>query len=95
MFAKPIVLMSKCALWFPQSPPMKYRTHFYDRQSGGEAACFASPSQEFRSGEAREFAQHAAEAVKIATTYSFRIESEDGKINELWVRSPRGWKLTA
>jgi hypothetical protein len=55
---------------------------------------FADPTQEFSSlGGAPTFAQNAAAMSLIETAYSFRIESDDGGVNELWTRTDSGWKL--
>jgi hypothetical protein len=75
---------------------MKYRTYFYSRSRDTPFHCkpFASPVQEFHSlEEARTFAKDAADAAMLGKAYSFRIETDDRKINEYWTRNNDGWKL--
>jgi hypothetical protein len=70
-----------------------YKVYFY-RSSVPNARPFASPTQEFRSlDEALRFAQDAAEAALVEPVHSFRIESEDRKINERWGRAANIAKL--
>ncbi len=72
---------------------MLYKVYFY-RSPVPNVHPFASPTQEFRSlDEALRFAQDAADAALVELAQSFRIESEDGKINERWGRVSGGWKL--
>ncbi len=72
---------------------MLYKVYFY-RSSAPNAHPFASPTQEFRSlDEALRFAQDAADAALVELARSFRIESEDRKINERWGCEGGGWKL--
>jgi hypothetical protein len=75
---------------------MTFTIYFYGRQhsSQREGDHFASPAQEFNALEdARSCAKHAADTTMIQTTLSFRIKSEDGKINERWIRDGNAWKL--
>jgi hypothetical protein len=73
----------------------KYTIHFFGSLVPN-ARSFASPTQEFSSlDEARTFAQSAAEASVVATAHSFRIQSEDGGMNEHWSHHNDGWKLEA
>jgi hypothetical protein len=72
----------------------KYTIYFYDRSSVSYVDWFANPTQEFWSlDEARIFAQNAADNSQIQRTHSFRIKSDDGKVNEYWSREGGGWKL--
>jgi hypothetical protein len=73
---------------------VKKYTFYFFKSSVPNANWFASPTQEFPSlDEARIFAQNAAEASLIETARSFRIQSEDGTVNEHWGRHDSGWKL--
>ena len=72
---------------------MLYKVYFY-RSPEPNAHPFVAPTQEFRSlDEALRFAQDAADAALVELAHSFKIESEDGKINECWGRVNGGWKL--
>jgi hypothetical protein len=74
---------------------MKYTTYFY-RLSGDPtrpAYCFADPTQEFSTlADARTFGQAAGSATQFETG-SFRIASDDRKIDEHWIRDGDDWKL--
>jgi hypothetical protein len=73
----------------------KYTIYFF-KSSVPSGHSFGSPTQELPSlDEARTFAQNAAEASVIETARSFRIQSEDGSVNEHWSRRSDGWKLEA
>jgi hypothetical protein len=78
------------------SAVIKKYTFYFFKSSVPNVHSFASPTQEFSSlDEARIFAQNAAEASLIETARSFRIQSEDGSVNEHWSRRSDGWKLEA
>jgi hypothetical protein len=73
---------------------MKY-TYFYRRSANSTrpAYCFADPTLEFSTlEEARTFGQAAGDATQFETG-SFRIASDDRKINEHWIRDGDDWKL--
>jgi hypothetical protein len=74
---------------------MKYTTYFYRQPANStrSAYCFADPTLEFSTlEEARSFAQEAGSATQFETG-SFRIASDDCKINEHWIRDGSAWKL--
>ena len=73
--------------------PKKYTIYFYV-SSIPSVHPFADPTQEVSSlDEARTFAQNAAGLPLVETARSFRIESDDRTVNELWTRAESGWKL--
>jgi len=75
---------------------MKFTTHFYSKSKPGASPyCFSSPTGDFDSlDQARAIAQTTADGPKMQA-HSFLIESEDGKINERWIRHDGGWQLDA
>jgi hypothetical protein len=75
---------------------MKYTTYFYDKPyPRNKSDYFANPTQDFYSLEdARRFARYASDTGEIAKAGSFRIETDDGKINEQWIRDRNGWELS-
>src|SRR5262249_6830367 len=75
---------------------MRYTVYFYDQtHPHNRSGYFANPTQEFFSlEEARTFSRHAADTVGRKTVYSFRIETDDGKISEHWIRGGEDWKLS-
>ena len=82
IFGRPVTQKSK-----------KYTIYFY-KSSVPNVHPFADPTQEFLSlDEARTFAQNAAAMSLVEIAYSFRIESDDRRVNELWTRTESGWKL--
>jgi hypothetical protein len=74
---------------------MKFRIHFFDKQSGPNAppTILAHPSRDFGSlDEARKIALADADRPTIMA-YSILIEStDDVSISETWVRDAKGWK---
>lgn len=74
---------------------MKYTTYFYDKSRPTGSDFCANPTQNFDSlEEARIFSQHAAEMGRVLKVHSFRIETDDGKISEHWIRDAEGWKFS-
>ena len=74
---------------------MKYTTYFYrhSTDSTRPAYCFADPTVEFQSlEEARTFARAAASTTQFET-YLFRIATDDGNIDEHWIKDGDDWSL--
>jgi hypothetical protein len=74
---------------------MKYTTYFYRHSANSTSSvyCFADPILEFQSlEEARTFAQAAASATQFET-HLFRIATDDGNIDEHWIKDGDDWKL--
>ncbi len=84
------------AKWFLSSSACSDQEVYYLllQVVGSERSLVCQPDAGISSlDEARTFAQNAAEAALIETAPSFRIQSDDGSVNEHWGRGSDGWKL--